>query len=452
MGVTEVRFSRRVATESETVTASLLWLLTLTWLIEGFLALAGLPHRLDVVVDGTEVLVCVWLAVRLLRGGAIPRVPILVGLYAVWVLLGLDTHAPAGAAITSARNFLLLPTLAFLVAASGTNERRARIVSYALLALATFEVALTILQSFRFTNADRIVGTFGNAANAATAAAILMTVSVGIAGFLVNAPGATAGLAAAIALPLFAAWAAVKLVPFVLPLAVVAVALLAVLRRRTTWRRVVTALAASAVASGLIIGYYAAYRPDSFAALFHTSARAKYLRSASVLGTTLNPNGTQHLTGRLTQWRTANREISGSTRTKLFGKGLGTATVAENVGVYPKDLTPGARLASFSDFGTLLVERGWSGIAAVALFAIALVVAAWRLVALLPAAQWTTAFTVAVPGVVCVMAAYGPFAEELRNAAAAFTFWLVVALGLSPAWSVGAGARPYAVVGRRKTN
>ena len=157
----------------------------------------------------------------------------------------------------------------------------------------------------------------------------------------------------------------------------------------------------------------------------------------------------------------------------MFGKGLGTATVAENLGVYPRDLSPDAALASNSDFGTLLVERGWSGIAIVAFFATALAWTAWRILPFLEMSRWTTALTAAVPGAVCVMAAYGPLAEQLRNAAAALTFWLLVALGLSP--DAFLGGRPwrkpqidsrlfaapvgsagevddYAAAGRRKTN
>ncbi len=136
--------------------------------------------------------------------------------------------------------------------------------------------------------------------------------------------------------------------------------------------------------------------------------------------------------GRLTQWHMAEREISGSVATKMFGRGLGSATVAENVGVHPQDLSAEAEAASYSDFGTLLVERGWTGIAVVALFAAALAWASFRIALTVPRGQWTTAFTLAVPGALCVMASYGMIADQLRSAPAALTFWLVVAFGLSP--------------------
>jgi hypothetical protein len=431
---------------ADSITYAVLALLVLTWCIEGALEVAGLPHRLDVAVDLTEVLLTVWLIARLVRARTLQYIPLIVVAYGAWVIAGLYTHAPAGAVVTSLRNFVLLPVLALLLAAEGTTERRARAFVTVLLTLATLEVGLTIYQGQRFSDADRIVGTFGHAANAGMAAVIVMTACAGVAGYLVGAPRGVAGLMAAIALPLFAAWAVVKLVPFLLPVAVSVITVLALLRRRTTWRRALTAIAVAALTGGLIIGYYAAYRPDNFAALFHTNARAKYLRTASIKGTTEG-----HVTGRLTQWRRANHEISASFGNELFGKGLGTATVAENLGVYPKDLSQDSQLASYSDFGTLLVERGWTGIAIVAFFALAFVATAWRILPFLPEGQWRTALTVAVPGAVCVMAAYGPFAEELRNAAAAVTFWLMIAFGLSAATFRG-GIRRDGQPGRRNTN
>lgn len=136
--------------------------------------------------------------------------------------------------------------------------------------------------------------------------------------------------------------------------------------------------------------------------------------------------------GRLTQWRMAEDAISGSAASELFGTGLGAATVADGLGVQTQDLSPDAAAASYSDFGTLLVERGWVGVGLVSLFALALVLAALRLFRSLPSGCWTTAYTTAVPGAVAVMAAYGMIADQLRNRAAALTFWLIVALGLSP--------------------
>jgi hypothetical protein len=472
VGVVAAERSAGVARDSDGVTLAVAGLLVLAWCVEGFLDLTGLPHRLDVVVDASEVLLCVWLAVRLLRDRAFPRIPILVGLYVVWVLAGFATHAPAGAVITAARNLLLLPALAFLLAASGTTERRARALVVTLVGLSAFELILTVGQAVRFSDADKIVGTFGFAANAATAAALLMTSCVAVAGYLVRAPFGTAALVAGAVFPLFSAWASVKLVPFLLAIAVGAVAIAVLVFRRTTWRRAAAAIATALLASGFVIGYYAAFRPDSYAALFHSDARAKYLKTSSIHGATRNPNGTPRVTGRSTQWRRARHEISGSPTTEVFGKGLGTATVAENLGVYPKDLSRDARLASYSDFGTLLVERGWSGIAIVALLAIALVWTSLRIIAASALGRWTTALTAAVPGVVCVMAAYGPFAEQFRNTAAALTFWVLVAAGLSPReflggrpWARAAATdglrrepiplpatHSYSVAGRRKTN
>jgi hypothetical protein len=103
--------------------------------------------------------------------------------------------------------------------------------------------------------------------------------------------------------------------------------------------------------------------------------------------------------GRLTQWRMADREISTSSARRLFGEGLGSATVAENLGVAPEDLSPNAEAASYSDFGTLLVERGWTGVAAIALVAFILGLTALRIARRLPGRLWTTAFTLGLsPG------------------------------------------------------
>ncbi|MHB8693412.1 MAG: hypothetical protein ACYDHH_19425, partial [Solirubrobacteraceae bacterium] len=161
--------------------------------------------------------------------------------------------------------------------------------------------------------------------------------------------------------------------------------------------------------------------------------------------------------GRVTQWRMAEHAVSGSVATRLFGNGLGTATLADNLGVHEQNLSPDAQAASYSDFGTLLVERGWSGVAIVGLFAAALAAAALRLLRVRRRGCWSTALTAAVPGAVCVMAAYGMIADQLRSRPAALTFWLVIALGLSPGGFLhgrpergGGPARPWRHVLRRR--
>ena len=137
------------------------------------------------------------------------------------------------------------------------------------------------------------------------------------------------------------------------------------------------------------------------------------------------------------------RAISHSFAAELFGNGLGSATVAASFGVHPQDLSADAEAASYSDFGTLLVERGWTGLAIVALLALAIAGTAIRIARTLSPGRWTTALTLAVPGVVAAMAAYGMIAAQLRNRPASLTFWLIIALGLSPGAFLG--GRPWRV-------
>jgi hypothetical protein len=602
-----------VRASDDHVTTALVALLVAAWCSEGALALLGLPHGVVGLVDLAEVVLCVWLGARLVLDRAVPRIPVVVLVYGVWVGVGLVTHAPAVAVVTALKNALLLPVLALLLAARGTTERRATAVVGTLLALAAFEFLTTLVQWFRTSDSDAIVGSFGPSANAVTAAVILMVACVGVAGYLVGARYGVAGLAGAALLPLFSAWALVKIVPVLLPVVTLAVVVPALVLRQTSLRRAVVSAAAVAVSAGLVLASYAVFNPDSFQALFGSRA-GSYLKNASISGqpalqrVRLNrvvmsnyansslavtsapgtasgafrvanaesgdytawmaaadgtsirvrehkryvlraevgrvtgapqfgaaqiewhgrgggviatkvtnpvplpgrgaryrrlvvsgvapagavaalpkiaitgnppagsavsvpairftratgrgvvPPGTQRPTrtvprfpppeasprpvpGRLTQWRMAEHAISGSFAAELFGRGLGSATVADNLGVHPQDLSADAEAASYSDFGTLLVERGWTGVALEVLFALAIAGVACRIARVLPRARWTTALTLAVPGVVALMSAYGMIAEQLRNRPAALTFWLIVALGLSPGSFLG--GRPW---------
>jgi hypothetical protein len=136
--------------------------------------------------------------------------------------------------------------------------------------------------------------------------------------------------------------------------------------------------------------------------------------------------------GRLTQWRMARDAISTSLGRRLFGEGLGAATAATHLGLKTASLPSDNAAASYSDFGNLLVERGWVGVAIVAAIAAALVAAAIALLRTLPPGRWTTAVTAAIPGVVLLMAMYGMISVPLRSRPSALTFWLVLALGLGP--------------------
>lgn len=583
-----------VATRNDrALTVVLAALLVGTWCSEGVRTAAGLPHAVVGVVDVAEFVIVVWVGLRLVRRRGLRWIPPLVAVYGVWVALGLVTDAPAASVVTALKSLLLLPALALVVAASGSGERRARVVVAVLLALGGLEFVVTLVQSFGTTDSDSIVGTFGPFANAVVGCVVLLVVCVAIAGFLVRAPFGGAGLALGAALPIFSAWTLVKFVPVALPCAALAVVVPAVALRRATFVRGLVAFAVALASSAIVIGSYAVFNRDSFEALFNKRAATNYLQSAAITGAkAVSPEGaiggdvvsdyanasvgtsggtsfvisnvaagdytawfggtggmygvrpgkryvfqvgassaasvpqkvqaqiewrdragtvlaisegrlvslpeatvvpvvatvaataparavtampklavtgsppagssvtvaaasvafpqTGHgrgavpppsvkpqapaprpVPGRLTQWRMAEDAVSRSTARELFGTGLGAATVADGLGVAAQDLSPDAAAASYSDFGTLLVERGWSGVALVAVFGLALLIVALRLARSLPAGLWTTAFTVAVPGAVAVMAAYGMVADQLRNRSAALTFWVIVALGLS---------------------
>lgn len=595
----------RAELAGDPATAVLVVLLVGTWCIAGVLGLTGLPHGGVVLVDLFEAVLCVWLGVRLVCAREIPRGPVLVVAYALFVLTGLVTHAPPAAVVTALNHWLVLPALAFLVAARGTSERRATVVVVTLLVLAVFEFVLTLAQSFGTANPDAIVGSFGSFGNAVTAAVVLIATCVAVAGYLVHARFGTLGLASAAILPLFSAWALTKIVPVFLPVVTLAVVAPALALRLTNWRRAAASMLAVIASAALVVASYAVFHPDSFKAL----TSLNYLRNATILPSPGQPRlllagvvlsnyqnaslepaiaqgsrsavfkvmnaaagdytvwmprrdgatirvvrgrpyvfsarvgrasaATQKIEpqiewqgsdgdviatisgrqisssrvarmrrlvvsgrapagavsalpkiaisgspaagsailakslrfeqgkvtslpplsptkggtpirlapvprlvpGRLTQWRMANHAISGSLAAELLGNGLGSASVAVNLGVHPQDLSADAEAASYSDFGTLLVERGWIGVAIVAFFALAIAGTAFRIARALPHGRWTTALTLAVPGVVATMAAYGMIAATLRSRPAALTFWLVVALGLSPGAFLG--GRPW---------
>src|SRR6202035_323066 len=87
--------------------------------------------------------------------------------------------------------------------------------------------------------------------------------------------------------------------------------------------------------------------------------------------------------------------------------------------------------AAYSDAGTLILDRGWTGVCVVLALALILIIAAFQTAQNMPRERWTTAFTVAIPGVLAVAGAYALLGDLLQNHPAAFTFWVIVAFGLS---------------------
>jgi hypothetical protein len=154
------------------------------------------------------------------------------------------------------------------------------------------------------------------------------------------------------------------------------------------------------------------------------------------------PAASRPVVGRVDQWRAAERLVSRSWFHRLFGNGAGSATVAENLGISANDLTPDQESASYSDFGSLLAERGYTGIATVAVLVALLTLASIRLARRLPPSRWATATTVAVPGLLATMALYGLIADQLRSRPVALTFWLLVAVAFSPATASGRPSPP----------
>lgn len=134
------------------------------------------------------------------------------------------------------------------------------------------------------------------------------------------------------------------------------------------------------------------------------------------------------LPGHLTLLRTVVRGLSGSITHELFGFGLGSARLPLYVNT--ADLTP-QEAGTQSDAGTLLIERGWSGVAVVAVIAILLVILSVRLATGPGTGGWPSAFRLAVPGAITAMGAYALLGAMLQNHTAAITFWIILGLGLS---------------------
>jgi len=214
-----------------------------------------------------------------------------------------------------------------------------------------------------------------------------------------------------------------------------AVAVPALVLRVAGWRRAIICVLAALLSSGVAIASYAIFNPDSFDALTSTGLLQNYLVSASIDNSSAGGHGNlaRGQPGHWTLLRMANEGISGRASTELFGHSTGSATVAVGLGGdRPQDLSRDAAAASYSDAGTALFERGWTGVCILAALALILATAALRIVRRLPRAGWTTAFSLAGPACLAIMTWYGLLAAQLQSRPAALTFWLIVGVGLSP--------------------
>jgi hypothetical protein len=90
-----------------------------------------------------------------------------------------------------------------------------------------------------------------------------------------------------------------------------------------------------------------------------------------------------------------------------------------------------AQLAGYSDFGTLLVELGWFGVALAIFCAVGLGVGCLRAARRAPIVGWTRALLIAYPGVLVAMTITAMGATPFRNVAAKAIFWTLTGLVLA---------------------
>ena len=129
------------------------------------------------------------------------------------------------------------------------------------------------------------------------------------------------------------------------------------------------------------------------------------------------------------QYQAAERVINGSVPSLLFGEGLGTSTYARNLGVKPTQRD--ARWAAYSDFGSLLVELGWVGVAVVATCALALGLGSVAAAKRAPPGSWTRALLLAYPGVLVATTAAALYGNPFRDVGSATIFWVLTGLVLA---------------------
>lgn len=442
-------------------------LIAIAFLIPGVIQLTGAPRRLDLAIDGAQLVAVAYLAWLAVRAGRLIIPYVALG-YLLLVLAGLATEAGPVATLASLRNFTLLPALALLLSSQPLGERPARLVGLSLLLLCGFEFLVTAGQALGPGDTDLIVGTFGPYANWVTGLVIPMASCLAIARYLQRARGSAGYLPLAAILPLFTIWTFVKADLLIVPAAVLTMLAVHVgvsACRRVALRRSVPA-AAAMLASAVAIGAgYQIQDPASLSVFFNSSARSKYLNSAEIFdkppkrqpsrrslasrtgagkretsgrqarrrsGATPPVDTARPVPGRLTQYRMAAQAIDGGIGTFLLGRGLGVATSAENFGVKASEQSPEIEAASFTDFGTLLVERGWIGVALSVLIAVSLgLAAAIALGRAGPGRSWHGALLLSYPGVLCVMVAGALYANPFRNPATATAFWILTGLVLA---------------------
>lgn len=451
---------RRASAPASLVDAGCVVVLVLAVLVDGLVVAFGLPNRVELLADAAVAVLLGFVLVSLLRGGAVVPLPYLAIAYAVLIAIAATRSDDALRMLVSLRNFLFWPTLALGISALGPREARNRAVVLAALALAGLEFAVTIVQAATVDQPDLVAGTFGDFRQGSLSFAILTGACLAV-GVYASGVGGRLWLLLGAALPLFSVWASTKLVVFIVPATLGVVALSAWwTRRRDPPHRPRLPAAAAPVATAIagsvcVAVVFAVARPADFGQLSDPTQIGTYLGAPHIIS--VPPNGgaakpgdkrrhgggeskpesraaipfyERGTPGRLEQFDAATGLIARSPVSFLFGTGLGASTWAVNLGVHlPKER--GARLGSYTDFGTLLVEVGWLGAALGAICVLGLMLGSLGAARRATPGSWTRALLVAYPGILVAMTAEAMYSPPFRNIGSATLFWMLTGLALA---------------------
>jgi hypothetical protein len=432
--------------------------LALAVFLQGIAEGLGLPGKVQLLTDIASLALLIGLVVVVLRAGSAIRVPYLVCALGVVIVVAALRSDELLRLLVAARNLLLLPALALALGSLAPSEDRARRVVLTIFVLSALEFLITIPQALIRNDVDLVVGTYGDYAGPSLAFALLAGTAL-LLGAVAAGRLRWPWLLAAVIVPMFSVWAAIRGVPVMLPLVGLAVAPGAwwasrnpssPLRRRVGRGAII--VLASVLATVAVFAAYAQFRPTDFALFTDSGKRSHYLETGDLALPTPPPQPSNpaaapqgpFVPGRGDQYRTAFALVDGSPASFLFGNGLGSTTYAVNLGL---DEPPTAeRIAGYSDFGSAIVELGWLGVGLIGLSAAMLCLACISAARKATAASWRRALLIAYPGVLVAMALSGMLGSPFRNAGSATMFWLLTGLVLA---SVQTDSGPRArIIGR----
>jgi hypothetical protein len=407
--------------------------LVLAVLLSGIVVALDLPTRVELLADlGAVVLLglCGWQALRSRRPLVVPYILVA---FVCLLLIGAAIGGEPMRALVAAKNYLLLPAVALAIAALGPSERRVRFVLVTVLALVCIQFVVMAGQGFAGVGVDLIVGTFGDFSGPSTGFALEVAACLALG--LYAFTGRPLWLVLAFVLPLASIWSAIRLVPFVLPIAGLVVAVAAWLgspedRSRPRLRRPLIAGLTAIVTTAAIFAGYAIFRPFDFNLVTSSDAIQVYAEDAETTSAPgIREAQREVVPGRKVQAETAMRLVNDGPVTLALGQGLGSTTYAENLGI-EKPTNPDYVIVGYMDTGTLLVELGWLGLGLIVVAAVSVGVAAVRRTRTAPD-PWTRALLVAYPGVLVAMGAGLVHGAPLRNIGSATIFWLLSGLVLA---------------------